>query len=251
MNIVVHGRRESKIDDSLQRTEEWFEKRKGKFNGSEIKNLMGTGRSSSKMDWNDINKLFDFSDSALKYIYKVGMERLTGISEHNASSFAMSFGTENEAEVKIEMLKQNFVGSINDCESIDYPHEDIFLASSPDGKVIMSGEKLNLEIKSAVSWNGVYERIEEDFDVKHKDFWQVQNEMLVQVLNKTLFVVSLPLQASKFQYKIVDSSPIHQKRMVQRVRIANHCIKLFNENGRKNIRRCLEESISKAKIEWS
>lgn len=248
--LTIHGTCKSRDTESVQRTDKWFENRKGKFTGSAIKNLMGTGRSTSKMDWNDINKVFDFNDAALKYIYKVGMERITRISEHNASSFAMNFGSENEYDVKEAMKKQNFVEDVVEVDSIDYPYEDLNLSASPDGRCLYKGEMLNLEIKSAVSWNGVYERIEEEFDVKHKDFWQIQDEMLCANLDKTLFVVSLPLQAEKFQYKILESSPIHQTRMVQRVRIANDCIKLFEENGMKGIRECLEIAINKARLEW-
>ena len=45
----------------LQRTEKWLEKRKGRFTGSKIKDLMTCGRSTSKMAWGSFEKLIDFS----------------------------------------------------------------------------------------------------------------------------------------------------------------------------------------------
>lgn len=243
MNFEVIGTHKEGVNvDVTQRQEEWFKKRLGKFTGSKIKDLMGCGRSTAKMDWNDINKVFDFSDTALKYIYKVAMERLTGIKEYNASSFAMSFGTENEYAVKETLKKRGY--DLLECDFIDYPHKEMFLGASPDGKI---GETYNLEIKSAVSWSGVYERLEEVFDVSHMDFWQIQLEMLCQDISDTMYVVSYPLQADLINISFIQKSETHQKRILQRVEIANNAITLFEKNGLKGIRECLTKSISEYK----
>ena len=82
--------------DSLQRTEEWLEKRKGRFTGSKIKDLMSSGRSSSKMQWGRIEKTVDFGAKAERYIYQVGKERLTGLRGMNISSKQMQHGTDSE-----------------------------------------------------------------------------------------------------------------------------------------------------------
>ena len=62
---------QSSVSD-LQRTEDWLEKRKGRFTGSKIKDLMNCGRATSKQSWGEITKLFDFSFFSIRHQIHMG-----------------------------------------------------------------------------------------------------------------------------------------------------------------------------------
>ncbi len=217
--------------NDLQRTDEWFNARKGRFTGSKMKELMSCGRSTSKMEWGRAEKLVDFGDAAKKYIYSKAKERQRDKIVKTASSSSMRYGTENEGAV-VELLKVQFP---------DYKFEDVgfiefiegVAGSSPDGRVICSNGPMALEVKCATDWGGVYDRHEIALDQSNKDFWQMQAEMLSIKAYKLMYVVAEPSadifepDITDISVKYVDASPIHQKALIQRSMIGDHAIRLF------------------------
>lgn len=224
------GSLSSDQSDSLQRTEEWLEKRKGRFTGSRIKDLMTCGRSSSKMQWGRIEKTVDFSTTAEKYIYNVGKERLTGLRSMNISSKQMNHGTDHEPLLIEQLIKD---GVITDFQELGFEHFGDYknAGASVDGAATYKGERVALELKCCVSWDGHYKRMYHQVHEKHDDFWQHQSEMIATNTSKTLYVVAAPMQVEIYDTQIVNASEIHQKCIIDRCMIADRAIELWNEHS--------------------
>jgi len=81
----------------LQRTEKWRLERLGRWTGSQLKNLMSCSQSGGRISWNEIDKLFHFGNTALKYIYENAMERKTGrYIDMGQGTKEMQYGTKVE-----------------------------------------------------------------------------------------------------------------------------------------------------------
>lgn len=214
-------------DDSLQRTEEWFEARKGRFTGSRFKDLMGCGRSTSKQPWGSLEKLVDFGASAEKYIYQVGMERRTGQRSQEGSSRQMEWGKENEPKLIEQLVKDGVISDFVELGFEEFPDYENG-GASVDGICIHKGEKVGLELKCCVSWDGHYARMYEKVHEKHNDFWQFQAEMLATGVKKILYVVTLPMTVEKYDAQIIHASEIHQRELLKRCQIADRAIELWD-----------------------
>jgi hypothetical protein len=221
------GSFDSTNEDSLQRTEEWLEKRKGRFTGSRIKDLMGCGRSTSKMQWGRVEKTVDFGAGAERYIYNVGKERMTGLRSMSASSKQMQHGTEHEPLLIQQLIDD---GVISDFEELGFEHFGDYKngGASVDGVCTYKGERVSLELKCCVSWDGHYKRMYQQVHEKHDDFWQHQSEMLATGTKKCLYVVAAPMQVEIYDKQIVNASPIHQKCLFDRCKIADRAIELWD-----------------------
>jgi hypothetical protein len=213
----------------LQRTEEWLEKRKGRFTGSQISKLMSCGRSTSKMAWGRIEKTVDFGSTAEKYIYNVGKERKTGLRSMNASSKQMQHGTESEP-LLIEQLEKD--GVITDFEELGFEYFGDYEngGASVDGVCNYLKERIALELKCCASWDGHFKRMYQQVHEKHDDFWQHQAEMLSTDTKKCLYVVAAPMQVEIYDTQIVKASEIHQKAMLDRCKIADRAIELWDSH---------------------
>lgn len=219
--------------DDLQRTEAWLADRKGHFTGSKGKEFMSSGKKSAKKVWGDVEKTVDFGAAAEKYIYSVGMERTTGILSQNSSSKQMDHGTKHEP-LLIEQLEND--GVISDVEELGFEKfkEWPTGGASIDGRCIYvnTKERIGLEIKCTVSWDGHYERMYEPIHDKHKDFWQFQFEMLALNIDKLLYVVAMPMQVEKYDVSIIEASKVHQRCIIERCKIADAAIELWDEYPR-------------------
>ena len=211
--------------ESQQRTEQWFKSRLGRFTGSEIYKLMGTSRATSKIEWGRPEKLIDFSETAMKYVYNKAKERQRNKVLKRSIGFNGEYGTEAEKQI-IELLKIKYP---------DYKFEDVgfmefikgIAGASPDGLV---NYEFNLEIKAAMTWDTLYTRFETPFTQSHQDFWQIQSEMLALNVDKTMYVIAEPPEdlykpeITDLSEKIVKASPIHQEAIKQRCLIGNDAI---------------------------
>jgi hypothetical protein len=219
--------------ESLQRTEEWFEKRSGCFTGSNIKKLMSCGRSTSKIGWTHAEKVVDFGSAAEKYIYNVGMERLTGIRSQQAHSKQMEHGTKSEPLLIQQLIDD---GVITDFKELGFENfgEYKFGGASVDGVCMYKGELVGLELKCTVSWDGHFSRMYDAIDDKHDDFWQFQSEMIAAKVKKILYVVAMPMQTEKYDLTVIEASPMHQKRIAQRCKIADSAIDKWGKHSKKD-----------------
>ena len=214
----------TKIEDLKS---EFYESRKGRFTGSSGKILMGCTRASSKMEWGRVEKIIDFSDTALAYVFAKAKERQRNKVIRTASSAAMNYGSNQESNVK-EILRQRGY-EIKDTKFIEFISG--VAGASPDGYI--EKNNLALEIKCSTDWNGLFSRHENPFDESHQDFWQINFECLSLKTDKCLYVVAEPSEnifepnITDISEKIVEASEIHQKCIIYRCLIANEIIKLF------------------------
>lgn len=209
-------------DGELQRTEEWLAARSGNFTGSKNKDLMNCGRSTAKMQWGTVEKLVDFGATAEKYVYAVGKERITGHQNQQIKSQQMYHGILNEPLLIQKMLDQGIITEYEPCAFVKFEGHNG--GASPDGKVLYNSERMALEVKCCVSWDGHYKRMYNKVDQKHDDFWQCQAEMLALSVSKLLYVVASPMTIEDYDVQVIDASPIHQKAMLQRIEIADTAI---------------------------
>ena len=219
-----------------QRTKEWFEARRGRFTGSKIKTLMGTERSASKMEWGRPEKMLSFGESAIKYIYSKCRERQTAKVIDTGSTLQMKYGAEHEGMIKSAYLKHSPVHEIKECAFVEFI--DGIAGSSPDGEVWQNGKKIAaFEAKFATSWDGEFARVEEVFDQKHLDFWQVQSEMLSLRVDKCIYVTAEPPRSifepecTGIIVQTILASPIHQCAIIERCLLSDAIIEYKIENS--------------------
>ena len=215
----------TQAEPSLQRSDEWFKQRLGRFTGSQIDKLMSCSRASAKYEWGRPEKLIDLGETSKKYIFAKAKERQRGKVIQSATSYAMKYGTEQESTVWNILLKKypdiQKVGFIEFIPGI--------AGSSPDG----AGDDFGIEIKCVTDWDGMYKRHIEPFDQSHDDFWQIQTEMIALEANRLLYVVAEPSE-NIFEPDITDisevwvtASPIHQQAIIQRCKLGDMIIKKY------------------------
>lgn len=239
-------------DEQLQRTEKWHEQRRGRFTGSKIKDLMGTTRSTSKMGWDRPEKIVDFSETAIKYIYSRARERQTGKNIQLADNFQFAYGRAVEPMV-FPKIQERLGGEIIEKGFIEVPDFEGILGASCDNAL----NDIPLEVKAAMNFETEYERTENDIEQSHKDFWQMQTEMLA-LKSPILYYVTAepdadPVAIVKGEVEwdgdiiiqTVHASPIHQNAIKLRARIANRAIGLWmQENGKVRMRDCVKMAAS-------
>lgn len=227
--------------EELQRTKKWHKDRAKSFTGSKICDLMSCDRSASKMPWGNKQKLLSFGVKAIKYIYSRAKERQTGKIIREADNKNFKFGRIVEPIIK-ELFKEKTGYNIEEVPFIKY---NDYLGSSPDGQIIDDQSIYGFECKASMNWDTCYERIELDMNQSHKDFWQLQTEMLSLKCNKLFYVTSLPpedvMEVFRNQDDIeylrtlitdidiieVESSPVHQQAIIERVDISNAIIERY------------------------
>jgi len=229
---IVGNLVEESEPDHLQRTEDWLEARSGRWTGSKIKDLMGCGKSTSKLEWGKPEKLIDFGVTAEKYIYNVGMERLTGIRSMNISSKILQHGTDHEPLLIQQLLDDKVIANFRELGFETFPNYK-WGGASIDGLCDYRKIDTGLETKCCVSWDGHYKRMYQEVSPKHDDFWQFQAEMLATGVKQLLYVVAMPMQVEKYNFGLVKASKEHQKCLLQRCEIADYAIGLWPKYGYK------------------
>lgn len=119
------------MSEELQRTEEWFAKRCGKFTGSRFADVLATSAKTGK-------KLKAYTD----LIWALAVERITGQVDQSLDSYALRWGRDLEdfARQEYELVTGNIVEQV---DFVDHP-ELPFVGCSPDGLV---GDDGGLEMK--------------------------------------------------------------------------------------------------------
>lgn len=259
MDLSVMGTLIAKPDSGdLQRTEEWLKARSGRWTGSKNKDLMGCGSSTAKKSWlEEPNKVYDFGKKTERHIYVVGKERNTGIRSMQIFSKQMNHGTEHEPLLIQKLIDD---GIISDFEELGFEQFPTYEngGASVDGVAkaglnipkrlgLKVGEKVVLETKCCVSWDGHYSRMYEKVHEKHEDFWQFQSGMLATNTTKLLYVVAYPMTIEKYDISICEASPIHQNILLTRCKIADNAISRWGKEH--SYAECLALAIAEFKEE--
>lgn len=208
--------------EALQRSEEWHEKRRGKFTGSRIKELM-TCSSRKQRDWDDPEKLLDFGDTAYNYIIERAIERHTGHVIPTASTWAMKWGIEHEEEAKA-FIEERIGLAITDC---DYEEIHTGLGASPDGYVFLDGlVKCAFEVKCPEKVYNHHKLMITPYNEKHPYFWQTQLEMMSLDVDSLLFASYHPYypELTRGSWQTVRLSNIHKQAILIRYAIAEYLI---------------------------
>lgn len=150
-----------KIYTMQQRSDEWYEVRKGKFTASDFDTLMPSSRQGEN----------DFNQTQMKIIYRVASERITGeIIQNGFISKAMQDGIDREDEARIAY-------ELTTGESVDqvgFIEFDEWIGCSPDGII---GESKGLEIKCPQA-DTFLSYLQNPQLLIDEYFWQVQGGLL-------------------------------------------------------------------------
>ena len=191
----------------LQRTPEWHEQRRGMVTGSKTNDLMNCDRSAAKKEWGRPEKTIALGKSAIKYIFEKAMEREHGKVIEIPDVVQMQYGRTAEPVI-VKMLKEYFSGEKNfefvDQGFIKVPGYEEYLGASPDGLGIVKPDNVGIEIKASTNWGTLYDRIIEPVDQSHKDFWQLQTEMLALQVDMLYYVIAHP-PASVYDFLASDN----------------------------------------------
>lgn len=217
-----------KPDEGLQRTDEWFNQRKGRFTGSRIKDLMACDRSNAKYEWGRPEKIIGLGEAAKKYIFEKAMERKRDKIIKSYPTAAMRYGTEQETYV-IALLKEKHGIEIEEVGFLEFIEG--LAGASPDGKV--KGKDCGFEGKCSTDWANFYNRVSDPVDEKHMDFWQLQSEMLSLKVPEILYCVAEPSEdmfkpnITDVELQYVKASPIHQEAIKKRAYLGKMIIDQF------------------------
>ena len=253
-------------EEELQRTEEWFNLRKGCWTASPTKKLMSCNAKGGRMGWYQNEKAFLFSPEVIKYIYGVAMERKTGVYLVTDSTKEMKYGTKIEPLIVKrvnEVIKEKglYVEQVRYKQYSKFPNA----GASSDGIVryLESNEIFaNYEQKACTSWNTHYDRTFELTDEKSMDFWQTQSQMIAWEVDKTFYAVVSPpkdiniylraeniddlyeqwCEETELNIEIIDKSEIHSKALETRLNIAENTVQRWLEEGG-NIKEIFYEEI--------
>jgi len=191
--------------DELQRTEQWFAARLGKFTASRFGDLMTKGRKKDEV----------FGGTAISYMMEVAAEKLTG-QRVQIFGAALDHGNEYESVAREEYEKRMEceVEELGFCEISDYS------GGSPDGKVV--GTDKLIEIKCPYNTaNHLKNVINQDIDKKY--IWQMQGCMLATGATSCDFISFDPrIENEAFRMVIINvpADVAMQQELVERLALA-------------------------------
>jgi len=208
-------------ENDLQRTPEWFAKRRGCFSGSGNTNLMGCSKRATKKnpkDWTQLEWLFDFGKTALSYCLEKAIERITRKNISIPKTAAMQWGTNTEKEgktyveneLRIIIKELDFVkfcknnGASGDGETVLSLEQNKYL--KPYGIEIFKNEKVSLafELKCPQTLLSHAKLRTNQIAEGHDYFWQVQSEMLSLKADKCLFATYHPDFPEKTKFTVLS-----------------------------------------------
>lgn len=252
---------ENNQEQELQRTEQWRINRLGLLTGSKGKLIMACNRKGSRLSWADKEKVFEFSDGIIPFIYSCAMERKTGRYIEGSTTMQMKYGTIIEPLI-IRRAKEEYNIEI---EQVGFKTVDDVptLGASSDGIYKEKGKvKATCELKACCTWETHYKRTYEKTDESSIDFWQMIIQMLVWKVDKAYYFVCSPpknimdyilaedpmdlyekwCKETELSFEEVKDSEIHIEALKQRAIIVENCIQKYITTERP-IADILEEEI--------
>lgn len=224
--------RKLRIDDMpAQGSLDWRRERLGKFTGSNISQLLTTGRGKTDI----------FGQTALKYIRKVAAERTLNekmvnndelfavFCEHTEiSNKAIAWGKEQELNARC--LFEKITGyEIEIPSSVD--HASIaHYAASPDG--ICFEQDFIIEIKcpnyeTAFEYQTRVKDAQSLLETEPKYYWQMQAEMDCTGASKGIFISYCPFLEKAIHYAEIERVEDDINKLRERVKLANEFIEEY------------------------
>ena len=198
-----------------QRTDEWYEKRIGKFTGSGIKALMSKGR----------GKDSQWGDTARAYVFSKLYERVSHSRIQTPETYAMAKGKEAEVDA-VRIFGERTRFHVEPVEFLLSP-DVTYIGASPDGLVYDSRDRLvgTFETKCRLDESmlrNAFVRV----TPSHDTFWQLQTEMYVAGVKQNYFTHYSPDRECPFdlQIQVVERDDEAIAMMLERAEIANRVI---------------------------
>lgn len=244
---------EEDSNTELQRTEEWHLARNGSWSGSIIKGMMTCNAKGGKLKWNNLEKIFMFSEGIVKFIYTRAMQRKSNQWIESKPNLSMKYGT--AVEPLISKIAAEELSHIGVFKEVGYKSfDDIPNAGASSDQVIMKEEKTVAiaEYKACVSWSSHYDRCNDNMNESSIDFWQTQVEMKAWNVDHGYYVVaSPPKDISKYVYhegdifdlmedfkkecfitiSKIEKSQIHQEALIKRIEICEETCDVWIKEG--------------------
>lgn len=153
-----------------QNTEEWYKIRRGRVTASEVKRIMANGKGEDGL-----------SIGARTYMYELLAELLTNESD-SQSSPSIEWGTENEAEARLE-YEIRTGNEVTEVGFIKYDGFNDLFGGSPDGLI---SEKGGVEIKCPNTKTHILNFLGESQSTNYK--YQIQSNILINNLEWIDFI---------------------------------------------------------------
>jgi len=242
-----------------QGSDAWKKSRQGKVTGSVCKDLMSCTRASTNKTWDQADKICDFGEGFKKIVMHMAY------THHFQAHFDLQqlknfkYGHIVEAYAK-QLFAERFPKyTLHECESIDVI-PGVF-AVSPDGKIVNNetGKVAAFECKANMAIGSLFGRIEDDFNDKHPDFWQMQAEMIA--LDTDIVIYANPIPATDIEMILNGGDPndyimdvffdrhekseTHCTALLERARIAGLARDIYCSDFRKiKIDECIRKALN-------
>lgn len=232
--------------EQLQRTDEWFELRRGSWTGSKVKAMMTCNRKGASLSWDMPEKIKMFSSGIIPFIYDVAMQRKSGKYLSSKPTSEMRYGTKVEPLI-FACAKELYP----DLIEVGYKAFDDFPTAGASSDALIPGIA-TVEMKACVSWGSHYKRTFERTDEKSIDFWQTMCQMKAHNLDKCYYIVAEPPK-DMFKYlnydgdimdllddfkkecpisvETVDASPFHINALFERIKICENAVNAWLADG--------------------
>lgn len=219
-------------EDVAQRSLSWYRSRVGFLTGSKIADIMKSGRKKDEV----------FSDTAKAYLFQIAGERLFNpdflndddifqdyIDQVSVNTKAMQWGSDHEGAAKSLFMQMNFPeGEIEELSSCR--HDTIpFFAASPDGSILVDGNRKIIEVKCPnINTYMKYRTLIHDAaslkETEPKYYWQMMAEMSCTGASGGIFITYCPWLSKPIYWAEIERVEDDIKLMEDRVILANDFI---------------------------
>lgn len=219
-------------DNVEQRSLDWYRLRCGHITGSKVADIMKSGRKKDEV----------FSDTAKAYLFQIAGERLFNpdflndddifqdyIDQVSVNTKAMQWGADQEGAAKSLFMQTNFPeGEIEELSSCR--HDTIpFFAASPDGSILIDGNRKIVEVKCPnINTYMKYRTLIHDAaslkETEPKYYWQMMAEMSCTGASGGIFITYCPWLSKPIYWAEIERVEDDIKLMEDRVILANDFI---------------------------
>ena len=219
-------------EDVAQRSLSWYRSRVGFLTGSKIADIMKSGRKKDEV----------FSDTAKAYLYQIAGERLFNpdflndddifqdyIDQVSVNTKAMQWGADQEGAAKSLFMQMNFpegvIEELSSCRHDTIP----FFAASPDGSILIDGNRKIVEVKCPnINTYMKYRTLIHDAaslkETEPKYYWQMMAEMSCTGASGGIFITYCPWLSKPIYWAEIERVEDDIKLMEDRVILANDFI---------------------------
>ena len=225
-------------EDVAQRSLSWYRSRVGFLTGSKIADIMKSGRKKDEV----------FSDTAKAYLFQIAGERLFNpdflndddifqdyIDQVSVNTKAMQWGADQEGAAKSLFMQMNFPeGEIEELSSCR--HDTIpFFAASPDGSILVDGNRKIIEVKCPnINTYMKYRTLIHDAaslkETEPKYYWQMMAEMSCTGASGGIFITYCPWLSKPIYWAEIERVEDDINLMESRVILANDFINEITNN---------------------